>query len=148
VHFPNLFWFSLNDQPLLCLAYLGGIGGLSTPSLISTGGSILSTEARQAAWLNSAVLKAQPWSGSFDVTLTPSVIFSVVAGFVDQCPKDNPPSIASVFTPFSLSDAKPGKKVTFGSSQVSYTRTNEVTVGIVHRTHHPRGWRHRRKDSQ
>ena len=44
---------------------------LSTPSLLLATSSILSTEARYAAWIASDVNLASPWSGAFDVRFPP-----------------------------------------------------------------------------
>ena len=65
--------------------------------LILRRSSILTTEARQAAWLSAVPLHGSPWSGSFDVPLTANQVFSIVHGLIVSCPASNPPLIASPF---------------------------------------------------
>lgn len=61
----------------LLTAYLGAAHLLQNPDTITEAGSILTTEARQASWVNSAVLKGTPWSGSFDVPLTAQQVCTI-----------------------------------------------------------------------
>jgi hypothetical protein len=55
-----------------------------TKEYILAGATILSTESRHSAWLDSALRKGSAWSGPFDVRS----IFSV-SGLVDVMPTQN-----------------------------------------------------------
>ncbi|KAF8322753.1 ferritin-like domain-containing protein [Cantharellus anzutake] len=78
-------------------AYLGAISHLTDPDDITVAGSILATEARQAAWINSAALKGFPWDGSFNTPLTADEVLGIVQGFFKTCPASNPKLIAAPF---------------------------------------------------
>jgi len=93
-------------------AYLGSGPLLSTPELRKTAGSIQSTEARQASWIDSSALHGTPWSGSFDVPLDQNQIISIVHGFIVSCPATNPPLSAKPFPPLKVSAGVPGQNVT------------------------------------
>jgi len=96
-------------------AYLGAIGLLSNPEDVTLAGSILATEARQAAWVNSAALHSFPWDGSFNTPLTAKEVFGVVHGLIKSCPSTNPTLVAGPGGfPSDLTlgkNAKPGHSV-------------------------------------
>lgn len=72
-------------------AYLGGAQYLgSNPSALTAAGSILSTEARHAAWLNAITQSMSPWSGAFDVPLDGNEVISLASPFIKSCPSSNP----------------------------------------------------------
>ena len=78
-------------------------------------GSILATEARQAAWVNSVALKSIPWDGSFNTPLTAKEVFGVVHGFIKSCPSTNPKLIAGPTgfqSDLTVGEGQPGEKVT------------------------------------
>jgi hypothetical protein len=52
---------SCNFDGLMCLFHQ------ALQDYITSSGAILAVEARQSAWINSAVLKANPWNTAFDV---------------------------------------------------------------------------------
>lgn len=70
-------------------AYLGAGGLIQSKQLLTVASSILTTEARQQAWVKSAVLKAQPWSGPEDTPLTMNQAFSLATPFIVGCPSTN-----------------------------------------------------------
>lgn len=65
--------------------------------------------------VNSAVLKAQPWSGPNETPLDMNQAFSLAAGFITSCPSTNAPLVAKAFPPVTASppNAPSGTKVTF-----------------------------------
>lgn len=60
-------------------AYLGATTALQNKEYQTAAGSILGVEARQNAWISSAVLSQQPWNGPFDAPLTLSGAFSLAS---------------------------------------------------------------------
>ncbi|KAH8111520.1 ferritin-like domain-containing protein [Phellopilus nigrolimitatus] len=71
-------------------AYLGAAQFLSGKRVMTAAASILATEARQAAWANSAGLNSEPWSGSFETPLSPSQAFTIASQYIASCPSSNP----------------------------------------------------------
>jgi hypothetical protein len=93
-------------------AYLGAAHLLQNPDYITEAGSIMTTEARQAAWVISSALHGSAWSGSFDVPLDANQIISIVHGFITSCPSSNPPLIATPFPALTVSAVNPGQEAT------------------------------------
>jgi len=58
-------------------AYLGAARFIVNKDILTAAGSILTTEARHAAWISDAVRKESPWSGPFDVPLGFNQVFSL-----------------------------------------------------------------------
>lgn len=71
-------------------AYLGAANKITNPAYITAAGSILTVEARHQAWLNSAVIKENPWQGPEDTPLGFSDVYSIAAAFITSCPSTNP----------------------------------------------------------
>ncbi|EIW62541.1 uncharacterized protein TRAVEDRAFT_42899 [Trametes versicolor FP-101664 SS1] len=88
-------------------AYIGAAQLVSDKGVLTDAASILSVEARHAAWVSSAVLKFQGWNGPFDSPLSPSAAFSIASLFVTSCPSSNPPLPVKTFPPLTLSEAAP-----------------------------------------
>ncbi|KAF8293577.1 hypothetical protein DL93DRAFT_2174066 [Clavulina sp. PMI_390] len=107
-------------------AYLGAAGYITDKSYLEVAATILTTEARHQAWVTSAALHEQPWSGPEDTPLSLNAIYTLAAGFITSCPSTNP---TLPLTPFptltgSPSNAKPGTTVSYswkGSSNSSAT---------------------------
>ncbi|KIJ63871.1 hypothetical protein HYDPIDRAFT_29216 [Hydnomerulius pinastri MD-312] len=81
-------------------AYSGAARYLSSQDLVSTFGAILATKARHAAWVNSAINDANPWSSAFETPLDLNQVFTLTSGFVVSCPSAQPASTAPT-KPFS-----------------------------------------------
>lgn len=71
-------------------AYLGAASSITEAAYVTVAGSILTTEARHQAWLNSAVEKHAAWSGPEDTPLDFNEVYSIAAGFITSCPASNP----------------------------------------------------------
>ncbi|WWD18043.1 hypothetical protein CI109_102490 [Kwoniella shandongensis] len=71
-------------------AYLGAAASIMESAYVTVAGSILTTEARHQAWLNSAVEKAAAWSGPEDTPLDFDEVYSIAAAFITSCPTTNP----------------------------------------------------------
>ena len=98
---------------------------------VAAGASILATEARHSAWIQSAVKKQNPWSGAFEVRLllsgcnckvlmqthfqTPlslSQAFTLASQFITACPATNPALPVTAFPTLTVpATARPGQTV-------------------------------------
>jgi hypothetical protein len=60
-----------------------------------------------------AVNKVNPWSGPFDVPLSPNDVFSLATPFIKSCPSSNPSLPFKTFSSLTFpTGSKPGQKVT------------------------------------
>ncbi|KAF9456181.1 ferritin-like domain-containing protein [Collybia nuda] len=94
-------------------AYIGALPNITNSSYLAVAGSILATQARQSAWISSAVNNGSAWGGPFDTPLTPRQVLTLAAPFVSSCPSTN---VAQPFAPFpslTVSPGLPGSVVTF-----------------------------------
>ena len=88
----------------------------------------MSTEARHAAWVASAIHLENPWSGAYDVRTDPSFpipsysphtqtaltfneVYSLASAFIVSCPESNPTLPFKAFPTLTLGDGKPGDYV-------------------------------------
>ncbi|PSR74736.1 hypothetical protein PHLCEN_2v9615 [Hermanssonia centrifuga] len=58
-------------------AYLGAVSLIQNKSILTTAGSILAVEARQASYVGSSVLNNTPFNGPFDTPLNASAVWSL-----------------------------------------------------------------------
>ncbi|KZP10500.1 hypothetical protein FIBSPDRAFT_872587 [Athelia psychrophila] len=71
-------------------AYTGAAQYISSKAYLTAAASVLSTEARHASWVASAVDNVAGWSGPFDVALGLDSVYSLAAQFITSCPSSNP----------------------------------------------------------
>jgi hypothetical protein len=71
-------------------AYMGAAKLISNKDTLTTAASILTVEARQAAWVSSAVLKGAAWDGPFETPLGLNGVFSLASEFIVSCPSTDP----------------------------------------------------------
>ncbi|KAJ8078071.1 hypothetical protein PM082_000277 [Marasmius tenuissimus] len=103
-------------------AYSGAASFVSQKPVLTVAATILAVEARHSSWISGSVLDANPWSGAFEVALTPNQVFTIASSFIESCPSSNAPLPAKANPPLALSDgAKPGDKttLTFDASTAS-----------------------------
>ncbi|KAK3945803.1 protein rds1 [Diplogelasinospora grovesii] len=67
-------------------AYLGGAPLISSGSILSTAGSILTVEARHQTFIRTAS-KVVAVPQAFDTALSPKQVFSLAAPFIQSCPE-------------------------------------------------------------
>ncbi|KZP04258.1 hypothetical protein FIBSPDRAFT_878690 [Athelia psychrophila] len=93
-------------------AYTGAAQYISSKAYLTAAASVLSTEARHASWVASAVDKVAGWSGPFDVALGLDSVYSLAAQFITSCPKSNPALPVKAFPKLAFpAGAKPGATV-------------------------------------
>ncbi|THG96866.1 hypothetical protein EW145_g7705 [Phellinidium pouzarii] len=101
-------------------AYLGSTPYLANDTAaLNITSSILSTTARQSSWINSAILMSDPWSGSFDTPLSPSLAYTLAQSFTTLCPPSHPT------LPFTSS---PNLTVTTGDGSSTFSPGSNVTL--------------------
>jgi len=88
-------------------AYLGASQFIEDRESLLSSVSIGETEARQNAWVTSAVLKEQPWDGPFATPLTFSGAYSLAVGFITECPESNPPLPVTPYPALNVTDSSP-----------------------------------------
>ncbi|THG99394.1 hypothetical protein EW026_g2949 [Hermanssonia centrifuga] len=86
-------------------AYLGAVSLIQNKTILTTAGSILTVEARQASYVGSSVLNNTPFNGPFDTPLNASAVWSLASQFIVACPSTNPPLIVTPLPVLTLSPA-------------------------------------------
>lgn len=104
-------------------AYIGAAQYLgSNPSALTAAGSILSMEARHAAWLNAITQSMSPWSTAFDVPLDGNEAYSLASPFIKSCPSSNPTLPFTAFPKLTVNGKyTPGSQISlsFDNSKVN-----------------------------
>ena len=109
------FSVHLTLPPLVCdFPDLGAANLITDPAYVTVAGSILTTEARHQAWVNSAALPNAAWSGPEDTPLGFSQVYSIAGAFITSCPEGNPTLPVTAFPAATIETAnpKPGDTVT------------------------------------
>ncbi|KAJ7118656.1 ferritin-like domain-containing protein [Mycena crocata] len=88
-------------------AYTGGAQFISNKGYLTAAASILSVEARHAAWINSAVKQGSAWDTAFQTPLLPGPVYSLAAPFIKSCPASNAESLPALTAYPSLAFAAP-----------------------------------------
>ncbi|CAK5281050.1 unnamed protein product [Mycena citricolor] len=121
-------------------AYLGAAHFL-TDTTLTEAGSILATEARHAAWLHSAVLKQEPWSGAYETPLDLRQVFSLAVPFITSCPSSNPALPLMAFPTLKFTGPKNGAvTLDYQTNQTGdaflalFTGVNTLFAPIVNKT--------------
>jgi len=92
-------------------AYLGAAADIVNTAYITVAGSILTTEARHQAWINSAVDEQNPWSSPYDTPLGFNGVYTIASGFITSCPSSNPALPFTAFPALTASSTVPGTKI-------------------------------------
>ncbi|KAF5349106.1 hypothetical protein D9756_009516 [Leucocoprinus leucothites] len=79
---------SLDISTIVAAAFTGALGHLENREYSVANGMILSVEARQAGWVNSALFKKNPWNTAFDTSLTFRQAWTALSRFIETCPPE------------------------------------------------------------
>ncbi|KIK69345.1 hypothetical protein GYMLUDRAFT_645244 [Collybiopsis luxurians FD-317 M1] len=72
-------------------AYHGVTVLLDDKQFVSASGAIFAIEEQHSGWIDSAVMKMEPWSGPFPAPLNPRQISSLISPCLLSCPSENLP---------------------------------------------------------
>ncbi|KAK0554777.1 hypothetical protein OC846_000538 [Tilletia horrida] len=99
-------------------AYLGAAAAITNPAYLTAAGSILTTEARHAAWVASAVNKGDGFGGAFDTPLTFNQTYSLAAPLITGCPESNPKLPVVAFPALTTTPAvpAPGQEISLNAT--------------------------------
>lgn len=105
-------------------AYLGAAASILEKTYLTAAGSILTVEARHAAYIRDRVGQ-EPFPQPFDNPLSLNAVFTLAAQFIVNCPADNPPLPVKAFPVLTASskDAtiKTGSKLLLVAKNFSAT---------------------------
>ncbi|OBZ76932.1 Protein rds1 [Grifola frondosa] len=104
-------------------AYLGAAQDISDKGALTAAGAILTTEARHAGWVSSAVLREQPWNGPLETPLGLDAVYSLAAQFIVECPATNPALPVKTFPALIVSNTSPKS-----GSTITVTHSNQQNV--------------------
>ncbi|RDB17440.1 Protein rds1 [Hypsizygus marmoreus] len=92
-------------------AYNGAIGAFKSKSYATRAGSIMGVEARQSAWINSAVRGENPWNTAFETPLDMNQAFTLAKPFIVKCPTSNVRLPVKANPPLTVGKAVGGNNV-------------------------------------
>ncbi|KAF8837992.1 hypothetical protein BDN67DRAFT_1071044 [Paxillus ammoniavirescens] len=111
-------------------AYSGALKYLTSADAIASSGAILAVEARQSAWINSAVQRANPWNTAFDTPLGLNQVFTLASAVIVSCPSTNVPLPVKAFPALTFpANARPGQTVDISYNASS--TSDELYVGFI-----------------
>ncbi|EIW77466.1 hypothetical protein CONPUDRAFT_92561 [Coniophora puteana RWD-64-598 SS2] len=112
-------------------AYSGAAQYLSGGTLTAAA-AILAVEARHSAWVNSAVLKANPWNGAFDTPLDLNQIYTLATSIITSCPSSNPALPVKAFPALTFgTDMTAGQATTVSFNGSDASSANGMYVGFI-----------------
>ncbi|VDC07448.1 unnamed protein product [Peniophora sp. CBMAI 1063] len=94
-------------------AYTGAAKFISDKDYLTAAATILSTEARQAAWVESSVRRGSAWGTAYETPLDFNSAFTLASQFITECPSTNPALPARANPALNATgDGAPGSKLT------------------------------------
>jgi len=95
-------------------AYLGAAANITNSAYLTAAASILTTEARHSAWVQSAAGHESPAASAFDTPTNFNQTYSLAAPLITSCPEGNAALPVVAFPALTLSPASPkvGEEVT------------------------------------
>ena len=79
-----------------------------TQTYLTVAASILATEARHSAWIQSSGQKVNPWGGAYQTPLSPNQVFTIASAFITGCPSSNPTLPATPYPALAVASGTPG----------------------------------------
>ncbi|KAG6916407.1 hypothetical protein DXG01_006987 [Tephrocybe rancida] len=94
-------------------AYNGAVTFLQDKSYMTVAASIMGVEGRQAAWINSAVRKENPWNTAFETPLDMNQVYTLASAYIvpGSCPTSNAPIPVTAFPTLHVPPCEAGKTV-------------------------------------
>ncbi|KZV70850.1 hypothetical protein PENSPDRAFT_631135 [Peniophora sp. CONT] len=71
-------------------AYTGAAKFISNKDYLQAAATVLSTEARHAAWAESAVRHGSAWGSAYETPLDLNSVYTLASQFITSCPSTNP----------------------------------------------------------
>lgn len=101
-------------------AYLGAAANITNPAYLTAAGSILTTEARHSAWVQSSAALSDPAGSPYDTPTNFNQTYSLAAPLIVSCPSSNPALPVKAFPKASFAKAptKLGQSVTVKSDKL------------------------------
>ncbi|UZJ54348.1 hypothetical protein CBS101457_003668 [Exobasidium rhododendri] len=101
-------------------AYLGAAQNITNPAYLTAAGSILTTESRHSAWVQSSAALTDAFGNPYDTPLDFNQTYSLAAPLIKNCPSSNAPLPVVAFPAATLAAAptKLGQSVTFKSAKL------------------------------
>ncbi|KAF9528810.1 ferritin-like domain-containing protein [Crepidotus variabilis] len=90
-------------------AYAGAAKFISNKDYLTAAATILTTEARHAGFVSSAINKFAAWGGAFDTPLGFNEVYTLAAPFITSCPDSNPKLPVTAFPDLTVANAAPGQ---------------------------------------
>ncbi|CAO1614388.1 unnamed protein product [Sympodiomycopsis kandeliae] len=95
-------------------AYLGAAANITNKDYLTAAGSILTTESRHSAWVQSTAALSDPAAAAYDVPTNFNQTYSLAAPLIKSCPKSNAALPVVAFPALTVSPStglKAGKQV-------------------------------------
>ncbi|KAI9509478.1 ferritin-like domain-containing protein [Russula earlei] len=83
-------------------AYIGASKFFQDKEYLLAAATILSTESRHSAWLDSAIRKGSAWSGPFDTPLDLNQAYTIASSFITSCPPTNPKLLVTTYSQLTV----------------------------------------------
>lgn len=102
-------------------AYLGAAANITNPAYLTAAGSILTTEARHSAWVQSSAALSDAFGAAYDTPTNFNQTYSLAAPLITSCPDSNAklPVVAFPAASFAEAPTKLGQTVTVKSDKLS-----------------------------
>lgn len=101
-------------------AYLGAAANITNPDYLTAAGSILTTEARHSAYVQSKVQKTDGFGSPYDTPINFNQTYSLAAPLIVSCPSTNAalPVVAFPAASFAKAPTRLGQTVTVKSASL------------------------------
>ncbi|EMD85770.1 hypothetical protein COCHEDRAFT_1117608 [Bipolaris maydis C5] len=112
-------------------AYLGAAADIMSKTYLTAAGSILTVEARHAAYIRNSISEA-PFPAPFDNPLGYNEVYTLAAQFIKSCPESNPKLPVKAFPVLSAKPADTGKMGIYGGDEIVVSTPGYAIEGEVY----------------